>query len=134
MHRFRSLFVSAILLATRLATAAPTAAIPTELRILPLGDSITYGFASPDGNGYRLKLLNDLTADGDKVVFAGTVQNGTMADNSMAGYPGKTIEYIGDQAPSSLAQNPNVVLLMAGMLHSTHSSEALLISIKERMT
>lgn len=32
-----------------------------ELRILPLGDSITWGYRSSDGNGYRLKLLNDLS-------------------------------------------------------------------------
>ncbi|KAK4494917.1 hypothetical protein PRZ48_014273 [Zasmidium cellare] len=114
MYNFRSLLVSALSLSPYLATAAPTAAIPTELRILPLGDSITYGYASPDGNGYRLKLLNDLKADGDKVVFAGTVHNGTMVDNWNAGYPGKTIQYIGSQAPSSLKQYPNIVLLMAG--------------------
>ncbi|KAF2158456.1 carbohydrate esterase family 3 protein [Zasmidium cellare ATCC 36951] len=114
MHYLRSSFVSAVLLTCHLVTGAPTAAIPTELRILPLGDSITWGYASPDGNGYRLKLLDDLTADGDKIVFAGTVQGGNMTDNWNAGYPAKTIQYIGSQAPSSLAQNPNIVLLMAG--------------------
>ncbi|KAK3699765.1 hypothetical protein LTR37_016274 [Vermiconidia calcicola] len=84
----------------------------TELRILPLGDSITFGSTSADGNGYRLKLYDDLFAD--DVVFAGTVQGGSMVDNWMAGYPGKTIQYIAVQAGSSLVQNPNIVLLMAG--------------------
>lgn len=38
----------------------------TELRILPVGDSITYGFPSDldggDGNGYRLRLREDLSS------------------------------------------------------------------------
>lgn len=38
----------------------------TELRILPVGDSITYGFLSDldggDGNGYRLRLREDLSS------------------------------------------------------------------------
>lgn len=38
----------------------------TELRILPVGDSITYGFLSDqdggDGNGYRLRLRENLSS------------------------------------------------------------------------
>lgn len=38
----------------------------TELRILPVGDSITYGFLSGqdggDGDGYRLRLREDLSS------------------------------------------------------------------------
>lgn len=34
-----------------------------ELRILPLGDSITYGWLSGDGNGYRLELLKRLNGE-----------------------------------------------------------------------
>ncbi|KAK4493592.1 hypothetical protein PRZ48_015259 [Zasmidium cellare] len=37
-----------------------------------------------------------------------------MVDNWMAGYPGKTIQYIANQADGSLAQGPNIILLMAG--------------------
>lgn len=33
----------------------------TTLRILPVGDSITVGHLSSDGNGYREKLKNDLS-------------------------------------------------------------------------
>lgn len=57
----------------------------TELRILPLGDSITWGFppeVSP--NGYRLQLRNDLSDD-YPVVFAGTERHGTMTDPYMVG-------------------------------------------------
>ncbi|WP_245190549.1 SGNH/GDSL hydrolase family protein, partial [Salmonella enterica] len=84
----------------------------TELRILPLGDSITWGYNSPDGNGYRLELYNNLA--GDKVVMAGAVQSGNMIDNWNAGYPGQTIQYIIGQAANSYSQTPNIVLFMAG--------------------
>ena len=41
--------------------ASPRRAVKpgTELRILCVGDSITVGFLSEDGNGYRLKLRDD---------------------------------------------------------------------------
>lgn len=35
-----------------------------NLRILPLGDSITFGAKSSDGNGYRLDLREKLTSIG----------------------------------------------------------------------
>ena len=84
----------------------------TELRILPLGDSITLGFLSTDKNGYRLRLFNNLS--GDNVTFAGTQKNGTMEDSWNEGHPGKTIQYIHDVDQNALNQNPNIVLLMAG--------------------
>lgn len=44
----------------------------TELRILPVGDSITYGFLSDqdggDGNGYRLRLRDDLSSKNQSFV------------------------------------------------------------------
>ncbi|KAK2000686.1 GDSL-like Lipase/Acylhydrolase [Colletotrichum falcatum] len=83
-----------------------------ELRILPVGDSITYGFESSDGNGYRLKLAEDLAAN--HVVFAGTLHTGNMTDGYHAGWPGKTIQYIADNVGPSLAQRPNIILLHAG--------------------
>ncbi|GKT63407.1 GDSL-like lipase/acylhydrolase [Colletotrichum tofieldiae] len=54
----------------------------TSLRVLGVGDSITVGFLSDsdggDGNGYRLKLRDDLA---NRVVFAGTeTMGGTMPD------------------------------------------------------
>ncbi len=94
------------------ATAGQAVAGGAKLRILPLGDSITYGFASPDGNGYRLKLSNALSAN--DLVFAGTLQGGTMIDNWNSGFSGKTIQYIAGAAGPALAQKPNVVLLLAG--------------------
>ena len=61
-----------------------------ELRILPLGSSITYGTQSVDGNGYRLNLLKHLS--GTKVEYIGSVRNGEMADNYNEGHPGYRVE------------------------------------------
>lgn len=76
----------------------------TELRVLCVGDSITVGFLSDqdggDGNGYRLRLLDNLSREAspvpwtdrngwltglitrteDQVVYAGTESGGTMKD------------------------------------------------------
>ncbi|KAG8163267.1 hypothetical protein KVR01_006564 [Diaporthe batatas] len=88
----------------------------TELRILCVGDSITVGFLSDqdggDGNGYRLRLLGDLSQD--QVVYAGTESGGTMKDGYFAAWSGKTIQFITANVGPSLAQRPNVVLIHAG--------------------
>ena len=84
-----------------------------DLRILPLGDSMTYGEGSSTGNGYRLDLENLLTT-GNNVHYVGSVKSGTMADNANEGYPGYRIDEIGRQAKNSLPERPNVILLMAG--------------------
>ncbi|KAK2608511.1 hypothetical protein QQS21_002973 [Conoideocrella luteorostrata] len=112
----------------------------TELRILGVGESITVGFLSDrnggDGNGYRLKLRDDLPED--DVVFVGTQKyNGTMDDGYFvsdtspfratecqktiptipvlqAAWNGKTTKFIADHIGPSLKQRPNIVLLHAG--------------------
>jgi lysophospholipase L1-like esterase len=53
---------------------------PKPLRIMPLGDSITYG--SGTAGGYRLPLYSALTAAGYNVDFVGT-----RTDNGAAGLP-----------------------------------------------
>ncbi|XWX00175.1 hypothetical protein V2A60_008195 [Cordyceps javanica] len=89
-----------------------------ELRILPVGDSITVGFGSDiggDGDGYRRQLRDDLSRN--KVVFAGTETFGTMDDGyfwQKAAWNGKTIQFIADHVDLSLDQRPNIVLVAAG--------------------
>jgi len=83
-----------------------------NLRIMPLGDSITYGYASTDGNGYRQYLLTSLA--GNYVNFVGSQKAGTMADNNNEGHSGAIIDEIANYAYLSLPERPNVVLLMAG--------------------
>ena len=84
-----------------------------ELRILPLGDSITYGEGSSDGNGYRLVLYDLLHPEND-VDYIGRIKSGTMVDNDNEGYRGYPIVSIADAVTSNYPEQPNVVLLMAG--------------------
>lgn len=49
-----------------------------ELRIYPLGDSITNGYLSSDDNGYRIGLQRNLA--GSNVNFVGSKTSGTMED------------------------------------------------------
>ena len=84
-----------------------------DLRILPLGDSITYGEGSHDGNGYRLALYNMLIP-GNHLDYIGRVKSGTMADNDNEGHRGYPIGPIGNTGKPDYPERPNVVLLMAG--------------------
>src|SRR5206468_738586 len=45
-------------------------------KILPLGDSITHGFASTDDGGYRSPLFKLILAASQKVTFTGSLTNG----------------------------------------------------------
>ncbi|MCJ1262337.1 hypothetical protein MMC22_002207 [Lobaria immixta] len=83
-----------------------------ELRIMPLGASITYGTGSSDGNGYRLPLAEKLA--GTKLRFIGSVQSGDMSDNYNEGHPGAVISEIANFARASLGDRPNVILLHVG--------------------
>ncbi|KAK2053351.1 GDSL-like Lipase/Acylhydrolase [Colletotrichum caudatum] len=89
----------------------------TTLRILGVGDSITVGYLSDmdggDGNGYRLKLRDNLPKD--QVVFSGTeTMKGTMHGGYFAAWSGMTINFISDHVGPSLQQRPNIVLIHAG--------------------
>jgi lysophospholipase L1-like esterase len=80
-------------------------------------DSITYGFQSTSGNGYREQLFTRLAASGNtgnKVDFIGSVNAGSMPDNNNEGHNGATIDQISSFATSSLQQRPNIVLIHAG--------------------
>lgn len=51
---------------------------PFPLRILPLGASLTCGFHSPQGNGYREYLRAQLRHAAWTVNYVGSLENGTM--------------------------------------------------------
>ncbi|VDC03108.1 unnamed protein product [Peniophora sp. CBMAI 1063] len=85
-----------------------------NVTVLPLGDSITYGWESSDGNGYREGLLELIEASGNAVDYIGSIQAGSMADNWNDGYIGCTIEQIATNGVSALQMVPKVVLLLAG--------------------
>ncbi|PGH03633.1 hypothetical protein AJ80_08654 [Polytolypa hystricis UAMH7299] len=83
------------------------------LRILPLGDSITFGTGSTDGTGYRLHLLNHLTRF-NPVHYIGSVQSGNMTNAANEGHPGLPIGPVGHEGVKNYIHRPNVILLMAG--------------------
>ncbi|KAF1851963.1 carbohydrate esterase family 3 protein [Cucurbitaria berberidis CBS 394.84] len=97
----------------------PQANTSIPLRILPLGDSITWGWQpahQQDGtNGYRTQLLSDLlAANYHNVDFVGTQRSGSMLNNENEGHSGFTISQIHNVMGPGLALRPNVVLLHAG--------------------
>ncbi|MET7694489.1 ricin-type beta-trefoil lectin domain protein [Streptomyces sp. NPDC005483] len=103
------------------ATAAETqpsavrAAAATPLRLMPLGDSITWGVGSPSGNSYRGFLANKLAAEGHTLDLVGSGRNGTMSDPDNEGHSGWRIDQIAGIADSVLARyRPNVVTLEIG--------------------
>ena len=95
--------------------------------ILPLGDSITEGFAS-SGGGYRVELFRQAVQNGHDITFVGSAQNGP---NDVDGHPfpkaheghggyqidsGPGFSGISGQITESALDNyhPNIVLLMIG--------------------
>ncbi|KAJ4389643.1 hypothetical protein N0V93_007115 [Gnomoniopsis smithogilvyi] len=94
------------------------------LRILPLGGSITVGWGSSTGNGYRKPLRDQLRKDGWKVNMVGTKIGATnapktgtaMLDNSVEAVAGDVVTQIGgaDVLQKSLYLLPNLVLINAG--------------------
>ncbi|KAL4886051.1 hypothetical protein BJY04DRAFT_213590 [Aspergillus karnatakaensis] len=90
------------------------------LRVLPLGDSITDGYASSDGNGYRLQLWNNIDNPKD---FVGTLNKGNMPDGNNEGYNGATISEISSRIGRALEMRPNVVLVHVGTNDMNKPSE-----------
>ncbi|MER6572268.1 ricin-type beta-trefoil lectin domain protein [Streptomyces sp. NPDC001093] len=96
-------------------SAVRAAAAPAPLRLMPLGDSITWGVGSPSGNGYRGFLWNELSAEGHALDFVGSGRNGTMSDPDNEGHSGWLIDQITGIADSVLAgYRPNVITLEIG--------------------
>lgn len=83
---------------------------------MALGASITYGFLSSDGNGYRDDLRGLLQRGGNtNVTYVGSRNNGTMAGNAVEGWPGYRIDQVMPKAQTAVpASRPNVILLNVG--------------------
>ena len=92
------------------------------LRIMPFGDSITYGVISSgtvkneNSGGYRLYLWNDLQGADLAVNFVGSMKSGpTTFDRDNSGYRGQTIDYLNSIDAGLLSTyKPDAVLLMIG--------------------
>ena len=79
-----------------------------------MGDSITWGWGSSNGNGYRLALATLITEDGNNLEYIGRIKHGDMPNNENEGHSGFQIEPIGLEGKPNYPERPNVVLLMAG--------------------
>jgi lysophospholipase L1-like esterase len=89
--------------------------VTSSLRLEPMGDSITAGYQSTTGNGYRGPLWDELTGEGHPLDFVGSQQDGTMSDPDNEGHSGWRIDQLAAITDSSLATyKPNVVTLMIG--------------------
>ena len=83
---------------------------------MPLGDSITWGYQSSDGNGFRNTLYQALANEGHQVDFVGSVQSGNMADPDNEGWPGYVIADISGKAQASVpGLLPNIYTVDAGV-------------------
>jgi lysophospholipase L1-like esterase len=113
------------LLASPTATGPAAAAPPTmssaavegyaPLRIMPLGDSITFGVGSQHLDGYRPSLYRRLTSAGLGVDFVGSLHNGGGPDADNEGHKGWTIERVANHLDDWLATyQPDVILLHIG--------------------
>ena len=89
------------------------AQLPTQVKIMPLGDSITLGY--PDVEGYRKDLYLDLNNSGFHVDFVGSQSNGTGFDSDNEGHINYYANDIRDNVYGWLVSNPaDIVLLHIG--------------------
>jgi lysophospholipase L1-like esterase len=95
------------------AAAAP--AIPNAIRVMPLGDSITYGVGSSTTSSYRADLWRRLAVNGYGADFVGSVSSGALPDKDNEGHSGWTIAQVAASVNGWLATSkPDVVLLHIG--------------------
>lgn len=114
------------------------ASIPpgTTLKVMPLGASITYGYLSTDGNGYRSTLRDLIVQEGgvdtSQVDLVGGLQGGNMADNDNEGFIGFRIEQVVEKAQADVpTYKPNAILINLGTNDAAQSFE--LDTVKDRM-
>ncbi|GAA0805928.1 SGNH/GDSL hydrolase family protein [Spirilliplanes yamanashiensis] len=97
------------------ATAVPTASAAAPVKIMALGDSITYGVGSQSSGSYRTGLRRKLVNAGLAVDFVGSVKSGSGPDTENEGHNGWTIAQVTAKVDGWLAaQQPDVVLLHIG--------------------
>ncbi|KAJ5204260.1 uncharacterized protein N7498_005139 [Penicillium cinerascens] len=89
------------------------------LRIMPLGASITMGYKSTDGNGYREHIRQQLRYEGWQVDMVGSKRNGTMHNNHHEGHIGFRVDQLMDVVDQTIPKQPNLILINAGTNDAT---------------
>ncbi|KAL7626435.1 hypothetical protein AAE478_003207 [Parahypoxylon ruwenzoriense] len=90
------------------------------LRVLAIGDSITWGYNEPSGNSYRRDLQCLLYAGGNPVEMIGSIKHGDWDNNDSDAFILHTIDEIKTAATPELTRNgskPNLILLHAGTVN-----------------
>ncbi|KAF1989309.1 carbohydrate esterase family 3 protein [Aulographum hederae CBS 113979] len=89
-----------------------------DLRILTLGDSITWGALSSTNIGWRGPLQKLLLAGGgtagSTVDFIGALHSGNMADSDTEGHSGSFLGEIVNWVSPAIKAHPNIVTIHAG--------------------
>jgi lysophospholipase L1-like esterase len=112
--------LAATVLTVGLGVAAPgsSAAAPAAdpIRIMPLGDSITWGEGSSTTSSYRADLWRHLVDDaGVAVDFVGSQQSGNLPDRDNEGHSGWRIDQVAASVEGWLTTyRPDVVLVHLG--------------------
>jgi lysophospholipase L1-like esterase len=102
----------------------PLAVTRPVVRLMALGDSITYGTGSPGRSGYRIQLQGALKAAGMNVDFVGSQQTGLCCDRDNEGHGGWSIAQIDAHISTYLdAARPDVILLHAGTNNVTRGHD-----------
>lgn len=93
-------------------------------KVLPLGDSITFGLnqSDPELGGYRVELFRLAHSEGHDITFTGTqspngpnMVDGVAFPKNHAGISGQTIDQIGSRIPNpDLGEVPHIILVHAG--------------------
>lgn len=133
------------LLVLALLTSAASAVLATPIKIMPLGDSITWG--APVPGGYRLPLYNLLTQAGYEVDYVGTLKENSspdLPDSDHEGHSGwVSSDPNGTHGFGGLYQNlgswlaqvdvPDVILVHAGTNDGNDASVERLKAIATRL-
>ncbi len=95
---------------------AAQTAVP-QLRVMPLGDSITWGYGSASTSSYRAPLAALVAGQSQYTVqFLGSQNSGTLTDQSNEGHSGYVISQIRDSIDAWMAaDHPDVVILDIGV-------------------
>ena len=87
----------------------------TSIKIMPLGDSLTYGTYYESSGGYRQKLFTDLTNAGFNVDFVGSQNSGVSFDSDHEGHTAWNTSQIRSSIYDFLTSySPDIVLLHIG--------------------
>jgi len=110
---------------------------PEPVRIMPLGDSITYGVGSSAGDSYRGPLYWRLAQAGVQVDYVGSMRSGVSPDPDNEGHKGWTIAQLAARVDDWLTTyRPDVILLHIGtndMVRGNQDAAADLAALLDRI-